>query len=203
MSCAANATKEYSPKSAGVVRPMAQSFHCPCVSMPRWARASSKVTSIRQRRTNHSIICCGVCEAVRHEGLGFKGVLRVANQYPPNGDGRQAGVIPHHTAVSVQTSTSRSPPPYQGVPRGRYPLRLRISPHVLQCGPTCPFLARAPALSWLARRGWIVKGGHPTASGLSSSPRPVLGLGAVTQSPHKSYQPPPQPPAPVTSAAQS
>src|SRR5664279_1135698 len=44
---------------AGVVRAMAKSFHCRWVSMPRWARHSSKVTSSCQRCTNQARICAG------------------------------------------------------------------------------------------------------------------------------------------------
>ncbi len=57
--CAMRTTREYKPNNAGVVRPMARSFHWRCVSMPTWAQASSKVTSILQPRTNHSNICMG------------------------------------------------------------------------------------------------------------------------------------------------
>ena len=40
----------------GVVRAMALSDHCRCVSTPRCVRASWKVTSTRQRRTNQATI---------------------------------------------------------------------------------------------------------------------------------------------------
>src|SRR5262249_58787785 len=53
-------TNAYSPHKQGVVRAMAFSDHCRCVSMPRCARASSKVTSICHLRTNHARLCCGV-----------------------------------------------------------------------------------------------------------------------------------------------
>ena len=46
-----NATTEYSPSRHGVSRSIARSDHCRCVSTPRWARVSSKVTSIGQRLT--------------------------------------------------------------------------------------------------------------------------------------------------------
>src|SRR4051794_33723801 len=47
-----SATSEYSPSRQGVWRSIAVSDHCRCVSTPRWARASSKVTSIGHRLTN-------------------------------------------------------------------------------------------------------------------------------------------------------
>src|SRR5215813_8081826 len=57
---AINVTIENNPKSAGVVRAIARSLHCLWVSIPKCARASSKLTSIRQRRTNQLRICSGV-----------------------------------------------------------------------------------------------------------------------------------------------
>ncbi|HEY1348276.1 MAG TPA: hypothetical protein VGF67_01465 [Ktedonobacteraceae bacterium] len=42
--------------SAGVVRRIARSDQWRCVSTPRWARTSGKVTSTVQRRTNHATI---------------------------------------------------------------------------------------------------------------------------------------------------
>src|ERR687895_1887677 len=56
---AARVTQENSPKSTGVVRPMAKSDHCRWVSTPRWVRASWKVISSCQRKTNHSMIWTG------------------------------------------------------------------------------------------------------------------------------------------------
>ena len=56
---AASVTIEYSPSSAGVVRAIAGADHCRCVSIPRWARASSNVTSICQRGMNQASICSG------------------------------------------------------------------------------------------------------------------------------------------------
>src|ERR1700721_3634826 len=46
--CAQMATREYKPSNAGVVRRMARSDHCRCVSTPRCSRASWKVVWIRQ-----------------------------------------------------------------------------------------------------------------------------------------------------------
>src|SRR5262245_56045716 len=58
--CASRVTMAYSTTRQGVVRAMAWSDHCRSVSMPRWARASSNVTSICQRWTKHSRIKEGV-----------------------------------------------------------------------------------------------------------------------------------------------
>ncbi len=48
---------ENNPSSAGVVRRMARSDHCRCVSTPRWARTSWNVISTRQRETNQLRMC--------------------------------------------------------------------------------------------------------------------------------------------------
>lgn len=53
-------TNENKPNRIGVERAMARSFHCRCVSIPGCARDSSKVTSIRQRRTNRIRIWSGL-----------------------------------------------------------------------------------------------------------------------------------------------
>src|SRR5262245_25283338 len=58
---AISVTIEYNPNSTGVVRAIARSLHCLWLSIPTWARDSSKVTSIRQRRTNQLRICIAVC----------------------------------------------------------------------------------------------------------------------------------------------
>lgn len=49
-------TSENSPSRAGVVRAIALSDHCRCVSIPRCRRASAKVPSVLQRRTNQRTI---------------------------------------------------------------------------------------------------------------------------------------------------
>lgn len=54
---AINATIEYSARITGVVHAIARSEHCRCVSVPRCARASSKVTSTYQPRMNWARIC--------------------------------------------------------------------------------------------------------------------------------------------------
>src|SRR3990167_5431740 len=56
---------ENNAMSDGVVLAMALSDHCRCVSNPKRARISSKVTSMFQRRTNQLIICSGAnCKSV-------------------------------------------------------------------------------------------------------------------------------------------
>src|SRR5215204_3029063 len=53
-------TIENNPNNAGVVLRIASSDHCLCVSMPRCRRASWKVVSICQRKTNHLTISSGL-----------------------------------------------------------------------------------------------------------------------------------------------
>jgi hypothetical protein len=54
-----NITIENSPRGSGVVRAMANSFHCCCVSRPKCARASYQVTSKRHHSANHFKIWTG------------------------------------------------------------------------------------------------------------------------------------------------
>src|SRR3990167_8271556 len=62
------ANKQMSENNAisdGVILAIALSDHCRCVSNPKCARVSSKVTSMLQRRTNQLIICSGAnCKSV-------------------------------------------------------------------------------------------------------------------------------------------
>src|SRR5271165_2341880 len=57
--CAQTVISEYNPSSAGVVRRIARSDHCRCVSTPRCSRTSWKVVSIRQRNTKRLRIATG------------------------------------------------------------------------------------------------------------------------------------------------
>ena len=57
--CAQTVTSENNPSSAGVVRRIARSDHCRCVSTPRCSRTSWKVVSIRQRNTKRPRVAAG------------------------------------------------------------------------------------------------------------------------------------------------
>lgn len=61
---ASSVTVENRASRQGAVRAIAMSDRCRCVSTPRWARTSWKVTSTLQRRTNHPTICAarGSCQ---------------------------------------------------------------------------------------------------------------------------------------------
>ena len=58
--CANSVTRANKANTKGVLRAMAWSFHCRWVSIPRWARASSKVVSTVQRWMKKVSICWGV-----------------------------------------------------------------------------------------------------------------------------------------------
>ena len=59
--CAFSVTSENNPSVTGAILAMARSVHGCCVSTPRWAQTSVKVTSSCQRCTKYSRICIGVC----------------------------------------------------------------------------------------------------------------------------------------------
>ena len=63
---APSVTQAKRPKSTGVVRAMARSDHWRWVSTPRCARASWKVTSSCQRRTNQAMIWVGATAGSVH-----------------------------------------------------------------------------------------------------------------------------------------
>ena len=92
---------------------MARSFHGRGVSMPRGARASSRVTSMVHRRINQGSICSGVWSRVGDRtACGSKHLSgwRMSTQRS------RLGGLPecYHTAVSVAPSTVRGALPYHG-----------------------------------------------------------------------------------------
>jgi hypothetical protein len=103
---------ENNPNSAGVVRRIAKSDHCLCVSNPRCLRTSWKVTSSCQRITNHKMIFFGSASRSVHRSAW------VLN--PPWGSriktqriGTANKPVEYQTAVAEETSTMRSLLPYQ------------------------------------------------------------------------------------------
>jgi hypothetical protein len=105
-------TIENNPNSAGVVLRIASSDHCLCVSMPRCRRASWKVVSICQRKTNHPTICSGLAPR------SVQSKAWVANS--PCGSrtktqrmGTAGNPVLYQSTVAEATSTVRSPLPYQ------------------------------------------------------------------------------------------
>src|SRR5215207_750131 len=105
-------TSENNANSAGVVRPIANSDHCLCVSNPRCLRISWKVTSSCQRITNQETIFLGsalrsvhTSACVLNSALGSRtSTQRIGTANKP---------VEYHTAVSEETSTLRSLLPYQ------------------------------------------------------------------------------------------
>jgi len=105
--------KENNPSSAGVVRRMARSDHCRCVSTPRWVRVSWNVVSIRQRETNQLRICSGLARSVLRKHCGSRSPVgsRTSTQRIDAGGRPEL----YQTAVSDTISSMRDLPPYQSV----------------------------------------------------------------------------------------
>src|SRR5215211_5025925 len=111
-SCANRVVSENSPNSAGVVLRIAISDHCLCVSNPRCPRTSWKLTSNCQRITNQERIFLGSVSRSVHR--------RAWVLNPPSGSrtrtqrtGTANKPVKYHTAVWEESSTIRSPLPYQ------------------------------------------------------------------------------------------
>ena len=115
---AINVTREHNPNSTGVVCAIAKVLHCLCVSTPICARASSKVTAWRQRRTNPVRICRGVgSTCVDKENLWIVCPLWVAHQDPAHQD--RSTVIVNETPLLAHphdTQTRR----HRAFARGAY-----------------------------------------------------------------------------------
>src|SRR3954464_12483075 len=85
-------TKEYKPRSAGVVRRMARSDHWRWVSTPRWARLSEKVTSTCQRRTKQVRISTGSSSgSVLKKACGSRSPVGSRTRTQRSGTGGGAG----------------------------------------------------------------------------------------------------------------
>lgn len=130
-----------------IVRRMARSDHCRCVSTPRWRRASSKVVSTRQRRTNQRRMSTGsAVRSVHRNACGSFSPLgsRTSTQ-------RIATRMPGwcHGAVPEAMSSLRSVRPYQ-------PSMLTLRQRVAGFSSRCFRVGSRPPLT----------GGRPTAPGL-------------------------------------
>ena len=79
---ATRTTIENNPKRAGVLLAIALSDHWRCVSIPKCALSSSKVTSMFQRSMNQRSICSSPClQICTEKGFCAQLTLRVANHY--------------------------------------------------------------------------------------------------------------------------
>ncbi len=138
-SCAANSvTIENRASRQCVVRAMALSDHCRCVSTPRWARASWKVTSTVQRRTNHPTICAG--SRVRSvQSRAWGGRRASGSRMSTHRIGTTGRPPCRHTAVSEAISIVRAPARTSRAPR--------------PCARACPS-PRGARRAWAAVRLW-------------------------------------------------
>src|SRR3954451_12219007 len=110
-SSAHSVTSEKRPSSAGVVRAIARSDHCRCVSTPRCRRTSANVTSTDQRRTNQRSTSSGSASGSVHRkpcGSNSPAASRTRSQ-------RTGTRLPgwYQSAVPEIRSIRRSVRPYQ------------------------------------------------------------------------------------------
>src|SRR5829696_548138 len=107
-----NAISENSPSKAGVVRRMAISDHCLCVSNPRCLRASWNVTSNCQRITNQERTFRGSALRFVHRRAW---VLKSpsGSRTKTQRTGTAGNPVEYHPAVAETISTVRSALPYQ------------------------------------------------------------------------------------------
>src|SRR5512135_3157927 len=156
-------TRENTPMSTGVVRAMALSTHCRWVSTPRWARASSKVTSTCQRWTNHPKIASGAASrSVPNSACGsnFPWGSRTRTQRI----GTTGFPAWYHTAIPLVISTVRSVWPYH---RGSVIRAVQRSPiRASCCFQTIAYADAAADVSCCHSRS-------------PSPPRPVVRLGTL------------------------
>ena len=136
----------YRPSSAGVVRAIALSDHWRCVSTPRWARVSAKVTSTCHRRTKKATISVGcrvtsvlknACGSLRSSGSRTR-THRIV-----------AGVLPGRYQIAMSEVISSSLSflwPYQAGMQIRCQTVAGCDRRVLSLGRGAPFCAGRPRL---------------------------------------------------------
>jgi hypothetical protein len=143
-------TSEQRPRRAGVVRRMASFDHWRCVSTPTCSRTAWKVTSQCQRKTNQDRIWSGdASRSVETQGLGWESALWIADQHPPDGHRRLAGMLADRRVRDGRDDATLLAVPARHVqrrPEGR-----RIVPDLLQGGES---LASHPRTAVLARLAW-------------------------------------------------
>ena len=99
--------REPNPKSAGVVRRIANSEHCLCVSNPRCLRICWKVTSSCQRITNQLRIFCGAAPRSPHRRAWVLNSAR-GSRMRTQRTGTANKPVEYHTAVLEAISIVRS-----------------------------------------------------------------------------------------------
>ena len=162
--CAQTVTSEYSPSSAGVVRRIARSDHCRCVSTPRCSRTSWKVVSIRQRKHEAPEDRRGFKVEV-----GAKKRLRVtlaggiAHQDPADRGRRQAAMVPDRGAGDILQLAGLT-----AVPFGQHdgcPYSFGIGQHGVEFGQAFAFQRGPAALALPAFGGGLEQAGVQTQAG--------------------------------------
>lgn len=95
---------------------MARSDHWRCVSMPKWARPSSNVTSRLQRfmRVANDLFCC-LSGVSGKDGFGGTLALRITGQYPSDRQRIRAIAVPQGCAGAHLHSSFSFAIPVQGV----------------------------------------------------------------------------------------
>jgi hypothetical protein len=142
--------REQAQSSAGVVRRMAISDHCLCVSNPRCLRISWKVTSNCQRITNQQTIFLGSAPRSvqrRAWALNAPWGSRISTQRT----GTAGKPVEYHTALAQAISTVRSPLPYQLAILVIFQTVLGSSATTERLGKRSPFMRGLPIWPW--RRG--------------------------------------------------
>src|SRR5664279_4123085 len=125
-SCVQRVTMENRPSKTGVVRRIALSDHWRWVSMPRWARVSSKVTSTCQRLTNQARISRGrALRSVARKAWGLNSPVGSRTRSQRIGTG--ATPPRYHNAAPLEISTRRLVWPYQRLTQWRCQETLRSS----------------------------------------------------------------------------
>lgn len=138
-------TSENRPSRAGVVRRIARSDHCRCVSPPRWRRTSDSVTSTRHLWTNQPRIATGSAtgSVLKNACGGFS--PSPAHQRPTDRQLTTEAVPEHRARVEVEAALrfAVATPLRCPLPHGR-----RIGQPLVQRGQPRPFTHVAP---WPAR----------------------------------------------------
>src|SRR5215207_10794839 len=143
-------TSENKPISAGVVRRIAISDHCLCVSNPRCLRTSWKVTSNcpAHHEPGEDLPRIGL-EVSTQEGLGCEPSFGIADQHPAHGHGGQTRGVPHGRLRSDLDHALPTPIPVGDL--GRLPNGSRSSATTERLGKRSPFMRGLPIWPW--RRG--------------------------------------------------
>ena len=141
------------PNSAGVVRAMASSDHWRWVSIPRWARASAKVTSTCQRSRYHWSMCSGFAAGSVHSNA--HGLRRPSRFLTTTQRMARGGSPPRYQTAAPEVSSTVVALPSDETERQTVHWVAGSSSTAVGLGQTCsddpgpPILARPPRWRWL------------------------------------------------------